>query len=48
MDKLCINCIHRDKDPCKPCYEKEHILGWHYYFEERQPDAAGKEREDEI
>lgn len=35
-DKLCINCIFRDKNPCKPCYENESKLGWHYYYEEKK------------
>ena len=35
-DKLCIDCEYNDLNPCKPCYENEHILGWHYYFKKSE------------
>ena len=37
--RKCGDCIHRDvlntEEPCNLCYENEHLLGWHYYWEER-------------
>jgi len=34
--KKCKDCEYRDDNPCKPCYENEHILGWHFYWEEHE------------